>query len=262
MSIAKKGVVYCVTGNMAYLEAAFISAIALRNLEPDLPITLISEHPELPRRSLSHYGIEIRSLTPDELPQQHLPFLSRYIKTRLIHFSPYEETLLIDADILPHQPVRQLWQALDRGDLAMVKDRLPTVALCDHVSAEEKTYTLGLVAPTTTQYNSGVMLWRKNEQTLAMFDDWHREWQRFYKQDQLALVRSLHHHAMAVVELPRSYNISPIDSAPLLAAGQRIHLMHCWGGMVASGEFREIALGHCPRAVETAQQLLATTQLV
>jgi hypothetical protein len=261
-SMAKKGVVYCATGSGAYLEAALISAIALRNLEPDLPITIIAESRNLPTRSLSHYGISTRNFGPGELPEEHLPFLSRYLKTRLIHFSPYEETLLLDADILPHQPVRDLWAALDQGDVAMVKDRLPTVELCDHVGAEEKTYTLTQVAPTTTQYNSGVLLWRKNAATLELFEDWHQEWQRFYKQDQLALVRSLHKTQTQVVDLPGTYNISPIDSAPLIAAGQRIHLLHCWGGMVGSGEFRKIAQGHCPRAVETVEKLLASTQVV
>lgn len=253
---------YCATGNAAYVEAALISAIALRNLEPNLSITIISDKRDLPTRSLSHYGIHTRSFAPEELPSEHLPFLSRYLKTRLIHFSPYEETLLLDADILPHQPVRALWSALERGDVAMVKDRLPTVGLCDHVAAEEKTYTLTQVASATAQYNSGVMLWRKNDAIVALFDDWHREWQRFYKQDQLALVRSLHRTQTQVVDLPGTYNISPIDSAPLIAAGQRIHLLHCWGGMVGSGEFRKLALGHCPRAVETVQRLLSATQQV
>ncbi|NJN31069.1 MAG: hypothetical protein HC824_12050 [Synechococcales cyanobacterium RM1_1_8] len=257
----KQGVVYCATGSGAYLEAALISAIALRNLEPELPITIISEHQALPTRSLAHYGIDTRWLTSEELPAEPMPFLSRYLKTRLFQLSPYVETLLLDADILPHQPVRQLWQALDQGDMAMVPDRLPTVALCDHVAAAEKTYTLGQVPPTATQYNSGVLLWRRTEAMAQLFDHWHREWLRFGQQDQLALVRSLHHRQMPVVELPRSYNISPIDSAPLLAAGGRIHLMHCWGGMVASGEFRQIALGHCPRAVQTVQRMLGTGKL-
>ncbi len=260
--MAKKGVVYCATGSGAYLEAALISAIALRNLEPELPITVISEQRELPTRSLSHYGIDTRSFAPEELPAEHLPFLSRYLKTHLIHLSPYEETLLLDADILPHQPVRDLWAALDQGDIAMVKDRLPTLELCDHVSVEEKQYTLSQVAPTTAQYNSGVLLWRKNAAMVALFDDWYQEWQRFHKQDQLALMRSLHKTQTQVVGLPGTYNISPIDSAPLLARGERIHLLHCWGGMVGSGQFREIALGHCPRAVETVAKLLAATQVV
>jgi hypothetical protein len=260
--MGKQGVVYCATGRPDYLEAALISAIALRNLEPDLPITLLSERSDLPQRSLSRYGINSRSLDISQVSSEHLPFLSRYLKTRLIHLSPYEETLLLDADILPHQPVQPLWQALDRGDIAMVKDRLPTVALCDHVAAEEKQYTLGQVAPTTPQYNSGVMLWRKNAATLALFEQWHEEWQRFCRQDQLALVRAIHRSQMSVVELPRSYNISPIDAAPVVAAGGSIHLMHCWGGMVASGKFRQLAQGHCPRAVHTVQQLLGSSQLV
>ena len=35
------------------------------------------------------------------------------------------------------------------------------------------------------------------------------KWQVFQKQDQLALVRALHHAQVAVTEIPRTYNGSP-----------------------------------------------------
>ncbi|NJR65041.1 MAG: hypothetical protein HC772_06515 [Leptolyngbyaceae cyanobacterium CRU_2_3] len=65
--------------------------------------------------------------------------------------------------------------------------------------------------------------------------------EKFHKHDQLALVRALHTAHISVVELPKTYNISPLDAASLMLEKQPVHLLHCWGGMIASGKFRQFA---------------------
>ncbi|NJN49061.1 MAG: hypothetical protein HC805_03800 [Alkalinema sp. RL_2_19] len=106
---------------MIYLEAALISAIVLHHHEPHLPITILSDHPLITQLPLAQFSISGR-LIGDAEPD---PYISRSIKTQLNHFSPYAETLFVDADILPLQPIPEIWQALDQGDWAMVPDRLP-----------------------------------------------------------------------------------------------------------------------------------------
>lgn len=250
-----RGVVYCITNSQAYLEAALTSALALRQLEPELPITILANHPLLRDLPLDRHHISARVLDLSEIPGNSA-FVSRCLKTCLTYWSPYSETLFLDADILPRQPIGQLWRYLKRADFAMATDRLPTVAMCDHVAPEEKNYTLQRVPATATQFNSGVMLWRKNAATQHLFDRWHQEWQIFQKQDQLALVRALHQTHIPIAKLPRTYNISPIDSFPLIQAGKQVHLLHCWGGMVASGEFRRIAQSYYPEVIEQVDRLL------
>lgn len=162
-----RGVIYFATTNTAYLEAALISAIALRQQEPTLPITVISDHPLLALLPLQNYGITLKVLDAAEVGYH--AFSSRSIKTRLNAYSPYQETLFLDADILPLQPVADLWRYLDQSDLAMVVDRLPMVSLCDHIAQEEKAYTLERLPGNTVQFNSGVMLWRESLETQTLF---------------------------------------------------------------------------------------------
>jgi Glycosyl transferase family 8 len=254
--MGSRGVIYCATSNIAYLEAALISAIALRQYEPNLPITVVSDQAilvDLPLYdALYNHGITPHIVTLD---QDHA-FGSRSIKTRLNHFSPYTETLFLDGDILPLQSIAALWDALSQSDFAMVPDRLPTLELCDHIGVAEKQYTLAQLPGDTVQFNSGVMVWRDSATTRMLFEQWYQEWQRFQKQDQLALVRAIHTTQTVITPLPRTYNISPLDAAALPPDADQVHLLHYWGGRVTSGAFRRFAQTHYPKVVATVIQLL------
>jgi lipopolysaccharide biosynthesis glycosyltransferase len=256
MNMIEQGVIYCVTDSEIYLEAGLISAITLRSFEPDLPITIISNLELISRLALETHNISTRLLTPTELPVNS-DFISRYVKTHLFDLSPYRSTLFLDADILPCSSVSDLWKYLDQSAIAMVRDRLPLVEMCDHISEQEKSYTLGKIPPNTVQFNSGVMLWQNNQQMQGLFSQWQEEWQVFQKQDQLALVRALHQCQVSVSEIPQTYNVSPRDSIDLIQAGHTIHLLHCWGGMVASGEFRQVARSRYPEVVENVDLMLS-----
>jgi lipopolysaccharide biosynthesis glycosyltransferase len=251
-----QGVVYCLTDCEAYFEAVLISALTLRSFEPELPISIISNLPLIKKLALKSYGISAKLLTQSEIPVNNA-FVSRYIKTHLIELSPYQSTLFLDADILPCAPVSDLWKYLEQAPMAMAMDRIPTIGMSDHVSQAEKLYTLEQVPPFSTHFNSGVMLWQNNGEMQQLFAQWQREWQIFQKQDQLALVRALHHTKTPVAKIPQTYNISPRDSVQLIKAGEKIHLWHCWGGMVASGGFRKIARSRYPKIVEKVDYLLS-----
>jgi Glycosyl transferase family 8 len=256
MNMIDQGVIYCVTDSETYLEAGLISAITLRSFEPDLPITIISNLDLINRLPLGTHNISTRLLTPAELPNNS-DFISRYVKTHLFDWSPYRSTLFLDADILPCSSVNDLWSYLELSAIAMVRDRLPLVEMCDHISEQEKSYTLAQIPPNTAQFNSGVMLWQNNPQMQGLFSQWQHEWQIYKKQDQLALVRALHQCQIPVAEIPQTYNVSPIDSVDLIQAGYKIHLLHCWGGMVVSGEFRQIARSRYPEVVENVDFMLS-----
>jgi lipopolysaccharide biosynthesis glycosyltransferase len=257
MNTIERGAIYCVTDCETYLQSALISALTLRGLEPDLPVTIISNLNLINRLDLEAHNISLRFLTAQELPESSA-YISRYVKTRLFDWSPYRSTLFLDADILPCSSVSGLWNYLDRDPIAMVKDRLPTVEMCDHISAQEKSFTLDRIPPLSVQFNSGVMLWQNNQTIQRLFTRWQYEWQIFQKQDQLALVRALHQCRISVAEIPQTYNVSPIDSIDLIKSGHKIHLLHCWGGMVASGEFRQIARMRYPEVVEKVDLLLSS----
>jgi hypothetical protein len=258
LEATNRGIIYCATTSIAYLEAALISALALRQHEPELPITLVYDLASIPQW-LFHDQLQEHNITPRFVDTSHLSplvFSSRWIKTRLNQFSPYAETLFLDGDILPLQPVLDLWEALSENDFAMVPDRLPTIGECDHIAAVEKNYTLGRLPGTTRQFNSGVMLWRNTPNVKMLFQQWHLEWLRFEQQDQLALVRAIATAETGITELPRTYNISPIDAAALPPGEDQVHLLHYWGGTVSSGAFRRSAQIHYPLVVKTVIELL------
>jgi Nucleotide-diphospho-sugar transferase len=248
-----RGAIYCATDHTIYLEAALISAIAFRQLNPTIPVTILCDRPVESLQSLIESGI-----TPITIPSKHRTgnFQSRNLKTRLASLSPYPETLYIDSDILPLKPIDPIWDYLNQADLAMALDRLPTIGECDHISPIEIRYTLESLPESTAQYNSGVMLWRNNRATQALFRRWQQEWGRFQKHDQLALVRALARMQLSVARLPVNYNISPIDAAPVLLPRNEVYFLHCWGGQVASGEYRRIAQGFYPAIVATVTELL------
>lgn len=255
--MTKRGVIYCATNSAVYLEAALLSAIALRQHEPKIPITLVSDQTQLQHLPLQDYGITPRLIATNELVH---PFASRCIKTQLHVFNPYQEALYIDADILPLQSLDGLWNLLSQTDLAMALDRLPALSLCDHIAEVEKEFTLQQLSGDTVQFNSGLILWRDTPAMHRLFQAWYEEWQKFQKHDQLALLRAVRTTQTAITPIPKTYNISPIDAAPLIAEGQTIHMLHCWGGKVAEGQFRQIVQQYYPRVFETVTQLLGSVR--
>jgi Nucleotide-diphospho-sugar transferase len=247
-----RGAIYCATDHPIYLEAALISAIVFRQLNPNIPVTLICDRPITDPITLQNYGITVIEVST----QPGSGFQSRNLKTRLFDLSPYTETLYIDSDILPLKPIDPIWAYFDQADMVMALDRLPTIGECDHIGTVEKTYTLESLPASTTHYNSGVMLWRKTPVTQALFWQWQQEWTRFQKQDQLALVRAIAQIQLPIAQLPVNYNTSPIDAAPVLLPRNEVYFLHCWGGQVAAGEYRRIAQGFYPAIVATVTELL------
>jgi hypothetical protein len=99
------------------------------------------------------------------------------------------------------------------------------------------------------------MVWRNTPAVQALFQTWQQEWGQFQKPDQLAFVRALARRPLPIAQLPVNYNTSPIDAAPVLLPRNEVYFLHCWGGQVASGEYRRIAQGFYPAIVATVMAL-------
>jgi hypothetical protein len=251
-----RGVVYCAIKNPLYLEAALISALALRQLEPDLPILLLSDFSHLTGLRLERFNILTQTLViPDS---RRLPngLESRLIKTSLPEFTPFEQTLYLDADVLPIQPIAPIWDFLIQGDMALAVDVRPTIAQCDHVAKEEREYTLQRCPADTVQFNSGVMLWRNTSEVRSLFAAWNQEWLQFKRQDQLALVRAIQTTQTRVVELPEVYNFPAMKVNRKVVKQNQVRLLHCLGGFVSGGRFRAIAQRLMPQSTGLAIRVL------
>ena len=135
------------TSQRVYLEAALISSIAVRQLNPEIPITIFCDPvlDELLSLSTLQQSLKTYDINVVKISMEGDAFLSRSVKTHLNELSPYQETLYIDSDMLPLKSISSVWNYLDHGDMAMVLDRLPTLAMCDHVAQVEIDYTLKLL---------------------------------------------------------------------------------------------------------------------
>jgi hypothetical protein len=255
-SRAKRGVVYCALQAPIYLEAALISAWLLRQVEPDLPIVLLSDFKEL-AAATARLKLTVQLIDPVALGCPEQGWQSRWVKTQLPHLSPFDETLYLDADILPLQPIAPIWSVLDQAVMAMAIDTKATLADCSHVEAPEKAYTLQHCSPDSLQFNGGVVLWRRCAETTALFETWQQEWQRFQKQDQLALVRAIQRQGTSIHPLPKAYNFPIAHLTPEVYKTEAIRLLHCWGGLVHTGRFRALAEQLFPAAVREVQALLS-----
>ncbi len=253
-----RGVIYCATNQAIFLESALISAIALRRLNPEIPVTILCDAATYRSLPLEDSGITLVKEPIEADKNGSSAFVSRNLKTRLAGITPYQETLYIDSDMLPLKSIAPIWQYLSEADFAMAHDRLPTIAQCDHIAKPELDYTMEILPGDTLQFNSGLMLWRSNAKTQTLFDQWQQEWQCFQKHDQLAMVRALATTQLKVAQLPVNYNISPRDAAPILLPRNEVYLLHCWGGQVVSGEYLRIAKQFYPEIVDRVNQLLAS----
>jgi hypothetical protein len=256
-NVINRGVIYCATNNVFFLEAALISAIAFRQLNPDISVTIFCDASTYQKLPLEDVGIKLVKVSMEADRNKSLGFVSRNLKTQLAKITPYQETLYIDSDMLPLKPIAHIWNYLSEADLAMVLDESPTIAQCDHIEKEEIDYTMRILPGSTPQFNSGFMLWRDNEETQALFEQWQQEWQCFQKHDQLAMARALATTRLKVAEIPVNYNISLIDAEPSLLPKNEVYLLHCWGGQVTSGEYRRVAKRFYPHIVDRVDSLLA-----
>jgi Glycosyl transferase family 8 len=255
MSHITRGVVYCAINSIHYLEAAIISASALRSFEPTLPIVIFSNLPETKDIDLSRQEIQITSIQIPPYSRLIRAKNSRFIKISLSSLSPFEETLYLDADILPLQPIPSIWDFLQHGDFAMAVHPCSTLAQTSHVEKEELDYTLALCDKKATQYNGGVILWRNTAKVRVLFSVWKQEWLKFQQQDQLALIRALAVLNFPVIELPKSFNFPRTQFSLEKPQFNSVHLLHWWCGQVQTGHFRKVAQQLLPESTAIALQL-------
>lgn len=250
------GVVYCATNNPLYLKAAITSAIALHKLNRDIPITIFFDDRLKPglflTQQLRYYKINLVriALLGGE-------YRSREAKTNLGLITPYENTLYLDADIFPVNPVPEIWNFLGENDIAMVRDLNPTLAECDHVAPSEIAFTLTRegITPNSIQYNTGVMLWRKNAATDLFFEQWNKEWLIFQKHDQVAQIRAIAKTGISITKMPVEYNTPPPFGLKNLEH-EGTKFVHHWGGQINSGNFFTIVKSRNPEISWLVNELL------
>lgn len=197
--IASRGVCYIVLGAKAE-AAAKMSIQALRRNHPELPIAVIASG--VIRDSQNIYYVPAP-------PSFHgLPAKSaRYSKTLLPIWSPYDQTLYLDADTMPNGNIMAGFDALDAGfEFVIVPSKASGSEWQWHVGEPERQYTADALGYLGLELGGGVFYFRKTEAVQAFFEAWSREWLVYQGEDQCALLRALACHPLKLWLLGYPFN--------------------------------------------------------
>ncbi|MBV7377747.1 hypothetical protein KJP28_02340 [Maritimibacter sp. DP4N28-5] len=212
-----KGVIYVATG-AGYRDLAEQSARSLRQHEPDLAVDLFTDAPDAVDRRLFQ-AVHLIARPHDRS------------KLECMGMSRFARTLFLDCDTLVVNPLGDLWDVLDRFDLALAHEVRRETALIREGHAVETPYAF-------PQMNSGVMLYRRSEKMDAFLADWLARYDAagLYR-DQPVLKDLLWQGDLRFYVLPPEFNLrrvteldawEPGDALPVIVHSHRLmdHMRH------------------------------------
>jgi hypothetical protein len=193
-----RGVLYVAYGKQARRCAeAGMDSFKLHN--PGIEVALVSTEPT---------GVEdIFIHQPDS------DIGARDQKTRIYDLAPdhWEYILYLDADTEIVADISFLFDALTDGwDLVICKNPGKYHTARKMVRSDNKDECAVTFEQIGTdevmQLNGGVFSFQRNPRTQAFFSAWHREWEKWGKRDQAALLRALWQHPLRVYYLGNEWN--------------------------------------------------------
>ncbi len=195
---------------------------------PDVPVALCSDKP---------LGLEDLHIAQPEADVG-----ARSQKTRVYDLAPveWEYVLYLDADTELIAPVPFLFDALADGWELVICKNPGKFALSsnmirpDNRAECEETWRLW-GSDQTIQLQGGVFGFRRCEATERFFHTWHREWDRYGKRDQAALLRAYWHEPPRTLLLGNQWNLVPTYDPVEASAGIVHHPQTArrWEGVIA-----------------------------
>jgi hypothetical protein len=211
------GVIYVAEGP-DYLDLAIRSARSLKALNVGIAVDLFTDQTVEP-------GLFDR-VRP--IPAGPTPKLATLPETR------FDRTLYLDCDTLALAPLGDLFDILNRFELAVAHDVRRTSALIREGAQEAPPYAF-------PQMNAGVMLYRRSPAMLAFLRDWQRCYAEAGKlRDQPTLRDLLWASDLCFYVLPPEFNLrrvtvldawEPLDARPTILHSHRL-LQHLRGADV------------------------------
>ncbi len=239
------GVIYVATG-ADYAALAVVSAESLRAQEPGLAIDLFTDLPDA------------RGL--DVFDRVHpVPEIHPRAKLDCLSLSRFERTLFLDSDTRVLAPLGDLFDLLDRFDLALAHDVRRRSELIREDGGAGTPYAF-------PQMNSGVMLYRRSPAMLDFIADWRRRYRAEGElRDQITLKRLLWESDLRFYVLPPEFNLrrvtmldawEPLDVVPTILHSHRL-MQHMKGSPPVTELADLVALERVARAEEWAAAGLA-----
>jgi len=193
---ADRGAIYVATGDKFVAEAE-ASLATLRRTNPGLPAALLTDSP--PKQP---------ELWDELIVAPELQSQGARAKLHMDR-APWDRCLFLDTDTMVCGDLAAGFALLDRFDFAG-----------EHSHSGHHYDAPGL--PTSfPEINSGVLFWRKNEATAALFDKWRELYDADSKKyggrkwDQKSLRQAVWESSVRFTNLPSSYNLMPYFPAAL-----------------------------------------------
>lgn len=173
-----------------YFDLAVRAAQSIRRFHPDAEIDLFAD------RAFEHPA----------LSQTHIiPFEKGMAKPRALRESRFDLSFYMDSDVLVTAPIADVFDVLERFDIAVCHDQYPTNTYC------MLTFKRSMPA-CFPHFNGGVMALRKTQATddaLIAWEDAIRE--HATGRDQAALRYTLWQSDLRIATLPPEYNMMNYD---------------------------------------------------
>jgi hypothetical protein len=148
--MARRGVIYLVSGPRSYLSELSTSLASLRRHEPDLPVTVFSRY-ALPGRAQADHVV---------YDNEHHPLKQKVL---VLAESPYEQTLFLDTDTTILGPITPVFDRLADSNFA--------VAHTSIVDRSQQPWKL-VEFENPGEYNTGVLLFDDSVPTRAFLQRW------------------------------------------------------------------------------------------
>lgn len=185
------GVIYIATGD-EFIGEAETSAEQLNRVMPNLDITLFSDQP--PETEAINNHIEIENPEYDFIDK-----ISRLKDT------PYDRTLYLDSDVYVNEPIPEVFDLLDRFEMAAALDAHQQPAIDDDGHKAPDIYD-GRYDP-TPEYNTGVLAYRMTDSVKHCFDVWESAYDsKNHWAGQPSFIPGLYKSDVRICTLPRRYN--------------------------------------------------------
>lgn len=217
-----RGILYMCFGGNACIELAR-SITSLRTAGSDLPVVVVAD------KQAILWGSETKELDGqckwmlwegecpfDPSRNSNFHFRAGRVKPFLHEYSPFKETMYIDADTEFLVKPDEAFGLLQNWDFLVAQERLSLAELYNQRGAgwehdiSERNATIEDFGGGTGEIpfiNSGLFFWKENAASKKLFSLWHSEWSKFKGWDeQKALMRALNHSKVRVLVLSEMWN--------------------------------------------------------
>ena len=190
LDLSQCGVIYAATGPRAYADLAARSALSVKRHNPDLQVDLYTDVDH------GHDVFDRVHILSDPWARSKIDALRQ---------SRFERTLMLDCDTICTAPFPEVFEALDRFELAAAYDYRPNGTLSFTVWRTR-------VPIAMPQLNSGVLAVRKSERTDAFLRDWAAAVKDHdIGRDQPSFRELLYTSDLRFLVLPEAYNLLQVS---------------------------------------------------